>query len=251
MPINIVSLPIFFFDSLPSTNDKLMEFCATNCKDGTAVVALLQEQGRGQQGAIWESEAGQNICLSIAFKPTFLPVMQMFYLSKVVAISIWQFLQQQGVSAKIKWPNDILVKDKKICGVLIEQQTCGNSISQSIVGVGLNLNQEKFAHAPNATSLFLEDLQRRDVKSIAIALQSCIFNNYISLQNNFHSKAYRTTIDAEYFRYLYRNQGVFEFSAADKPFKASIVNVSPSGELSLQVEGGAVEKFYFKEVEFL
>ncbi|MGL4956634.1 MAG: hypothetical protein ACRC9X_05600, partial [Bacteroidales bacterium] len=103
----------------------------------------------------------------------------------------------------------------------------------------------------NATSLFLEDLQRRDVKSIAIALQNCIFNNYISLQNNFHSKAYRTTIDAEYFRYLYRNQGVFEFSAADKPFKASIVNVSPSGELSLQVEGGAVEKFYFKEVEFL
>ncbi|MGL4363964.1 MAG: biotin--[acetyl-CoA-carboxylase] ligase [Bacteroidales bacterium] len=251
LPTNIVKSPMFFFDSLPSTNDKLRDLCASNLPEGSAVVAFSQEKGRGQLGAVWESEAGKNITLSIAFRPIFLPIEQMFYLSKIVAISIHHFLQEQGISSQIKWPNDILVNEKKICGVLIEQQICKKNISLSIIGIGLNLNQERFMHAPNATSLFLEDAKKRAIKTTAMSLKNCVLKDYMALKNNFSSMEYRKKIDARYFQYLYRNKGIFDFGKDGKRFRASIVDVSQNGELSLQLTSGRIEKFYFKEVDFL
>jgi BirA family biotin operon repressor/biotin-[acetyl-CoA-carboxylase] ligase len=241
---------LLFFDQLGSTNDKALELLGQGCPEGTVVAAQRQTSGRGQQNARWESEAGLNLTFSIALRPAFLPVESMFYLSKIVSLGIAGYLRGEGVNAAIKWPNDIYVRDEKICGILIEQSICGDRIAQSAVGVGLNVNQRRFTYAANATSMLLCDGKTRDVRRELKVLAGAILERYEALKKIW-GRQELAEVDSRYASLLYRSSGLFPFRCGSKTFAASIAAVQPGGELTLQLPDGRQRSFGFKEVEFV
>ncbi|WP_320054137.1 biotin--[acetyl-CoA-carboxylase] ligase [uncultured Acetobacteroides sp.] len=230
-----------------STNTEATLALARKEPEGATYIVDFQTKGRGQRGNFWESEEGKNLTFSILTYPGFVEVYDHFYLSKVVANGVVQALEQLGVRAKIKWPNDIYVGDLKVAGILIENGLMGNCLSHSIWGIGLNVNQQAFASdAPNPTSMALilgRELGRNEVLQ---AVLGAIDGWYAKLRNG-----EKADIDAYYFNALYRSQGVYWFMADGERFRASIKEIQHTGELVLEDERGALRSFAFKEVAFI
>lgn len=218
----------------------------------TLVCAFDQSAGRGQRGNTWESEPGKNITCSFHFNPddeSGKPVRpaQQFVISEAVALAVVTTLRDFGIDACVKWPNDIYAGDKKICGILIENSIMGQSISCSIVGIGLNVNQDIFlSDAPNPVSMSmiaghsfpLEDVER------ALGRNLELFIGRIGQYESLHP---------EYIRNLWRGGGrLFPYrdAASGRLFSASIEDVEPSGHLILKTEG-ETRRFAFKEVVFV
>ena len=166
-----------------------------------ALTADRQEQGRGRQGKVWESEAGKNLLLSVLLYPNIHPSQQ-FDICRRVSLSIVYFLEETFKlrNIYIKWPNDIYIGDKKITGILIEHFLQGEQFKYTIAGIGLNINQDKFSSAlPNATSVYLETGKQENVLSAAEGIiekmrqTECLsssdlierYNNYLYKRNEF------------------------------------------------------------------
>lgn len=123
----------------------------------SVVTAMSQTQGRGQGDHTWSSESGKNILLSIVLKSPGLPARRQNEVSILAASSVMKLLKNHGIKSWMKPPNDIYVRDRKICGILIEHAIRGQRISWSIIGIGLNVNQKVFdEYIPNPTSMILE-----------------------------------------------------------------------------------------------
>ena len=138
-----------------STNNYLREQSAkARLPEGSLVIADFQTAGKGQVGNSWESEAGKNLMFSILLYPDFLPANRQFLISQIASLSVKETLEKYTDSVTVKWPNDIYWKDRKICGMLIENDLSGQYLYCSVVGIGLNINQEIFrSDAPNPVSL--------------------------------------------------------------------------------------------------
>lgn len=146
---------IIWLDRVDSTNDEAKRRIS-DIDNLSVVSALEQTSGRGQRGNQWYSAPGQNLLFSIVLKSPSLIAKDHFALNEMAALSVTDFLSAYGIKAEIKWPNDIYVGQKKICGILIENSFLGNAISSSIIGIGLNINQRNFnVSLPNPTSLVL------------------------------------------------------------------------------------------------
>ena len=151
---------IIWLESVDSTNEE----CRRRISDIdnlSVVSALTQTAGRGQRGNSWKSEPGKNLTFSIVLKFTdnsdmMIKAIDQFVLSQITALSVVELLSRHDIQAQIKWPNDIYVDGKKISGILIENSLRGGWISQSIIGIGLNVNQRNFdVSLPNPTSIAL------------------------------------------------------------------------------------------------
>lgn len=127
-----------------------------HAREGTVWSAQFQTSGRGQYDRRWESIRGQNLLFTLLLRPVFLSANKQFLISKCTALAVYDFLETLGLTAAIKWPNDIYIGPNKVCGILIEHQLSGNNLISSIVGIGINVNQNRFEGAPNPTSLYLE-----------------------------------------------------------------------------------------------
>lgn len=207
-----------------------------------------QLNGRGQGENIWESKAGKNLLISFAFGPINLPVVKQFYLSKWVAVSLIKLLTNYLDKDKlwIKWPNDIYYESKKIAGVLIENSIMGESIQHSIVGVGLNVNQQKFeSDAPNPVSIF--QILKREVSVEEIS------NNFISILNDigdFSSMVFHEVLDNYYLNKLYWKDEKHLFGIANRNQQAIILGVDDYGFLKLLIDK-RVQVFDIKEVIYI
>ena len=136
---------IIRLDVVDSTNNYIANLIKQGSIDsGTVIMADEQFAGKGQRDAQWQSSAGENLTFSFFLDDVNLSVSRQFNLSQVVALSLYNFLNNLGLDATIKWPNDIYIKGRKIAGVLIENQLKGSLIKSAIVGVGLNVNQTEF-----------------------------------------------------------------------------------------------------------
>lgn len=146
-------MQIKWFEELDSTNEELLRHIWAY--DNLSVVAALrQTAGRGQRGNRWLSADGENLTFSILLQPAALPATEFMALTYLATLSVKDWLCRQGVSAVIKWPNDIYVGRRKICGMLVENRLSGDSIAASVIGIGLNLNQTAFpGELVNAVSL--------------------------------------------------------------------------------------------------
>ncbi len=152
---NVISL-----ETIDSTNDYAKQLLSTQKPtDGTLIIAKAQTKGRGQLGNIWQTESGKNLTVSYILYPNFLSPDKQFYLNMAVALGIREFCESICAEhVQIKWPNDILINGKKVCGVLIENALQGSKIQHSVIGIGININQSKFdAELPHATSILLEN----------------------------------------------------------------------------------------------
>jgi BirA family transcriptional regulator, biotin operon repressor / biotin---[acetyl-CoA-carboxylase] ligase len=167
---------VFCFESASSTNDLASEFGNDPSQTGNAVLAARQTAGRGQYGRIWQAPAGSSVLLSISLQPP-AECRSPAVLTAWAAVSICELVANvTGEQARIKWPNDVLVRERKICGVLIEQ-------SRSIVaGIGLNVNQStvefEAAGLPLATSLATIAGRNFDSKEIAKSLLAELDSTY-------------------------------------------------------------------------
>ena len=149
---------LLLLDELPSTNTYAAQL--DDPTEGTVVQAWHQSAGRGQKGSTWEVLPGMNLTLSLIYRPSFLPLENVFQMSKIAALGIRSclatFLPQAEIL--IKWPNDILLNKKKIAGILLENQLEGKRLKTSVLGMGINVNQASFPKhlSSKATSLKLE-----------------------------------------------------------------------------------------------
>lgn len=136
-----------------STNSLLWKLVEEGAKPGTAVVADYQRGGKGQAGSRWESEAGANILLSLYLPVPFLEAAVQFRLNMAVALAVSDFARLYlGDAIRLKWPNDVYYHQAKLGGILIENSIQGSHLSDSVVGVGINVNQAHFFGPFTATS---------------------------------------------------------------------------------------------------
>lgn len=215
--------------------------------DETVVLADFQTAGRGQSGNSWESEAGKNITFSILFYPKQLPANQHFILAEMAALFIKRTLDKFVAGITVKWPNDIYWQDRKICGILVENQLMGGFINHSIIGVGLNLNQDIFySDALNPVSL--KQITGNSYDRLEILEQ---------LRSDFHKIREQSEIEGrekihyEYMQSLYRRNGFYLFNDKDGSFEARIHHVELSGHLVLERKNGVLSTYAFKEVSYL
>jgi BirA family biotin operon repressor/biotin-[acetyl-CoA-carboxylase] ligase len=220
----------------------------------------IQSAGRGQRGNTWEAEPYANLLFSLLWCPRALPANKQFSLSEAVALSIVDALALLGVTAMVKWPNDIYVADRKICGILIENSVMGSDLRSSVIGAGINLNQKSFSvNLPNPVSVVQLTGVATDIEKFIDTLES-IMVPYLGMAE---TEKGREELHAKFMRSLWRGDGKFYpflDAATKKRFEASICDVEPMGHLILRVkntrddgscESYAKRRFAFKEVEFL
>ena len=245
---DIFPVPLIHISETNSTNNYLQSLCSKQkVEELTVVVADFQTSGRGQRGNSWESDSGKNLLFSIVIFPEFLEARRQFLISQIISLAIKEELDTYTTDISIKWPNDIYWKEKKICGILIENDLMGRNISQSIAGIGININQETFhSSAPNPVSLRQITGKEFDLfeilKNIVLRIQS-----YYSLLK----KGNTESIVCQYEMSLFRKEGMHRFKDANGEFLARIIRVEPEGRLILEDEMLNKRGYMFKEVEYL
>jgi len=237
---------IISLNDVNSTNNYLKEKLNIdkNIQEGLIITARNQSSGRGQINNIWESEKDKNLTFSVFLKPN-LKVENQFILSKVIALGVYDFCIKIGLNdSKIKWPNDILINGKKIAGILIENTIRGNCILNSIVGIGFNVNQEKF-EVTKATSYKIEMKKELELKNILLVCLECIEKRYIQLITH-HEK----DINTDYLNNLFGYQIEKKYNINDKKIIGKIVGVENNGKLKININK-ELHQFNFKEIEFI
>jgi BirA family biotin operon repressor/biotin-[acetyl-CoA-carboxylase] ligase len=217
----------------------------SSAPEGSVVITDNQTAGRGQRGNSWETNKGLNFTFSILLKPSFLAPNQQFYLNIVIALGVFHYLRQRTDShVSIKWPNDILVDQKKICGILIENTIQGSTIQYAVAGVGLNINQQSFT-SEKATSL--KNITGNDyVLSIELdLLLSLIEKKYLQLRQG-HTK----DLLHEYHQHLFGLGDPRTFRSDGNEFSGAITGIDPIGRLKVKTHTGE-QIFDLKEIEFV
>ena len=205
------------------------------------VVADYQTAGKGQGNNSWESEWGKNLLFSVLYHPQRIPANRQFHISMAVSLAIADALGEHIGDVSIKWPNDIYWRNAKICGILIENRLLGQTIRDSIIGVGVNVNQRQFhSNAPNPVSLWQIHGHETDLE---LLLQSILdkFTLYIN----------KKEIKTQYLHQLYRRKGFHPYADKEGSFMAEIVDVEDDGHLLLCDDNGQQRRYAFKEVSFV
>lgn len=238
---------IIHLSEVDSTNNYARGLNLQEVEEGTVVLAQYQKKGRGHLQNSWESDPGKNLTFSIILKPDFLNPIRQFALSQVVSLGILEFVNSKVEQASIKWPNDIYIGGKKIGGILIENSIIGSLFTESIVGVGLNINQQKFSEwIPNPTSLKLIADKEYNVEECLLNICSKISYWYEKLKNGFSNE-----LNNSYLSHLYRLAIWAYYKTENKAFKGKIKGVDEIGRLMIENEDGKVLSFQFKEVEYV
>jgi len=229
-----------------STNDLAAQIITKpSGLDGTIIVTEKQIKGPGQRGNQWLSEPGMNLTFSIILKPTFISPRDQFFLTRVISLAVHDLLKTLiEWPAFIKWPNDLIVNDKKICGVLIENQLRGNEITHSIVGIGLNVNQENF-DLSSATSLTRITNKQFHLPLLLEELLENIEARYLALRNGKLKE-----LEGNYLGAMYWRNELHTFLSNEELFQGTIISVDPIGKLLVEVNG-MVRSFDAKEIVYV
>lgn len=242
-------MPIIKLDAINSTNDFLKEISKKQpVENYTVVVAHSQTQGRGQMGTRWSSEDGKNLIMSILIKDLLIEIEDVFVLNAMIAVSIVEALSRFSIpNLSVKWPNDIMSDSKKIAGVLIENSIKTDSSITSIVGIGLNVNQDKFENLPQASSLFLQTGSVYDLDQILLEVMEKIKYYAQFLLDKKHGILWQM-----YHQTLFK-KGVpmaFEDTLQNR-FMGIIIGVNQEGKLKVQLEDDSIQLYSIKEIKML
>lgn len=236
---------------------KLAETCSTNTYldeldietpqgEGCVVVTHTQSAGRGQRGNSWEAEPGQNLTFSYLLRPEEVAAKEQFVISQAVSLAVVDVLSKYADGFSVKWPNDIYYRDSKIAGILIEHHLSGMNISRTIVGIGLNINQQQFlSDAPNPISLRQITGDEYHLDAMLGEVLEATAHRYAQCMAN------RELLQHDYAQVLYRKEGFYTYRDNDGEFSARIQEVLPDGYLVLCDVEGRVRQYAFKEVAFV
>lgn len=234
---------------LPETDSTMLrlksEHFAPQPGETILLVTDYQAAGRGQRGTSWEADAGQNLLFGFVFCPDGVPVTHQFALSEALALAVCATLQTYAEGFTVKWPNDIYWHDQKVCGMLLEHTVCGAHLSQTLTGVGANINQRAFrSDAPNPISLWQIMGKEVDRAQVLEEIVRQFAQRYVFIKEKRYD-----LVHEEYMRHLYRREGYYEYRDKDGAFMARIVKISPLGMLTLCRADGTLGEYAFKEVQ--
>jgi len=241
-------MQVIKLNATDSTNAHLKRMCREETlPDFTVVQADRQTAGRGQMQARWEAEGGKNLTFSLLKHLGAFSAQSHFTLNATISLSIYKALQDLNIpELNLKWPNDILSGNHKLCGILVENQLQGAFISQSIIGIGLNVNQTTFPNLPAATSLKMLTGGDFELDYVLSVLLHRLESDLGTLGSRDVDK-----VLVEYEQYLYLKDTPAAFKRKDgSPFEGIIRGVGPTGRLQMEHTDGTVESFAFKEVQF-
>jgi BirA family biotin operon repressor/biotin-[acetyl-CoA-carboxylase] ligase len=228
-----------------STNSEAQSLIVQNrASEGCTVITDFQTAGRGQRGNQWEGASAENLMLSVVWQPTFLAATEQFRLSQAVALGVhdWaQTLLGPDPKLKLKWPNDLYYGDQKLGGILIENSLNGAKIQYSIIGIGLNVNQQEFA-VPTATSIANVTGRSYQREALAARLLECLERRYLQLRAGQVGALRR-----DYLQVLYRYQEVHSFLIGGQTVSGQIVGVEDDGRLAVAI-GNELRRFSLQEI---
>lgn len=233
-------------NAIDSTNTYLKNLCRANeIENFTVVTAESQTDGRGQMGAKWETVTGKNLLMSVLFRNEWQDFSDLFVLNVAIGISVYEVLLEMEIpNLSVKWPNDIMAENKKIAGILIENVLKTDKKVESIIGIGLNVNQTSFANLPKASSLQLLTNKEYDVDTLAIKITEKIEMVCKNLQPEVLWK--------NYHKILYKIMQPVAFETADKnQFMGIIQGVTQDGKLKVLLENDEVKTFAVKKIAML
>lgn len=238
---------IIHLQQVDSTSTYLKKLSSgSDIEEGTVIMADHQTAGRGQGENTWHSEPEANITMSILVRPM-IPAERFFFLNEFVSLAIIDLLEYYNLQAFIKWPNDIYADNKKVAGILIENILQGRTISVSIAGIGLNVNQLTFPpDLPNPVSMALLRNKTMDRIEVGDKLLECFKKRYLQLSLKEFQSMHR-----EYNESLYRKGEKLAFIHHDKRTSGELIMVNEEGELVIKNPDGSNSKYFHGEVQFL
>lgn len=232
-------------EEVDSTNKQLWELLPQGLVDGTVLYANFQQQGKGQAGAVWESETHANLLMSIYLRTDWLPAAQQFRLNIAISLAVYDFAHMYlRAGTMLKWPNDLYYKDRKLGGILIENTILGSYLADSVIGIGININQSYFRGDFKATSFtrvtgrfyVLADLLDQLLACLQLRIDQLKAGAWVEQR-------------AAYLGHLLGLGEVRSFEYQNQFIKATIVDVDPEGHLILDSSLGRLV-MNNKEIKF-
>jgi BirA family biotin operon repressor/biotin-[acetyl-CoA-carboxylase] ligase len=248
----IVDAPVIRLETVNSTNNyaaSLLEL--THPTEGTAILAQFQTLGRGQRGAMWQSETGKNLLLSIILYPDFMEAGAQFDLSRAISLAVFHAImdtcenQEIRNVLKIKWPNDLYLAGKKLGGILIENSLKGKNIDSCVVGIGINVDQQHFG---SLDAISISQITGRSglTEVLFLNLRQRIQDYYFKLR-----KSGITEIRDEYEAYLFGKEEELPYQSGYQLIKAKVIKTMPEGGLILYGQGKQYGPFQPREIQLL
>lgn len=231
------------FDSLPNTNEFMVELSKKDANSWTVIHAKNQTKGKGYAGNEWKVVAGENLTFSFLLKTDY-SFQELIYFNQWVSNVICLFLKQFHPKTNVKWPNDIILKDKKVCGILIENHR-SNGVMNSIIGIGINVNQTDFNHLPKATSICKVTDKTYDIEEILSDLMHFFEQEYRDLEHKNFEKIHQTYLDN-----LFRKDEFSTFRVDGELVEGTILDVNEAGNLLIEINQ-ELREFKHKEIELL
>jgi BirA family biotin operon repressor/biotin-[acetyl-CoA-carboxylase] ligase len=235
----------YYFDELASTIDEAREACYGH---GDVVVARHQTAGRGQRGKKWSGTAGESLMFSVVLDTSFLRAGDQFAVLQAVALALVDTMDSFGLEARIKWPNDIYIGDRKVVGVLIDHTLGpGGMLARSGAGIGINVGQREFDEwIPNPTSMALETGRKFETQEVLEKFYDLLMPRFESLRRDG-----REVLADDYNRLLYRRDAGSLFALPDGTRLTGVIRgVGPGGELNVETPAG-MHRFLFHEVSMV
>ena len=239
-----------------NTSNKKIVLDDENAGKVQLVTTDYQTHGHGQVNTVWESARGENLLFSFLFRPQHITAGEQFFLSEIACLAVAHTLDAYTEGISVKWPNDVYHHDRKICGMLLRHTLSGAQISATLVGIGLNLNQKQFVgDAPNPVSLrqiIGRPVDREEVLN-RFAHHFDRLLRTVTPPDPDERLAQRQRLHGEYLRRLYHHDGAHDYvdTASGETFSAHIIDVAPTGQLTLRTTDGRLRHYHFKEVRFV
>lgn len=225
-----VAKEVLYFDTIDSTNTKAQELAEKGYPSGTLVVADKQESGKGRRGRSWVSPSGTGIFMTLMIKPDINPN-NASMLTLVAALAVAKAITSvTGEEAMIKWPNDIVVNSKKVCGILTEMNAQFDYINHIVVGIGINVHNESFPEeiSQMASSLMIEAGGKRFHRAQIIAETMSYFEQYY---DTFLKTQDLSALVREYDELLVNRNKSVRVLDPKEPYDGKAMGITPKGEL--------------------
>ncbi len=244
----MIGKKIHHFDTIDSTNSYALRLISTEeVKEGTVIQAGYQSSGRGQMSKSWEGNSAENVYMSVILKPIFLALQKQFFLNKIASLAIIDVINDyMKVDAKVKWPNDVYIGNRKTCGILIQNMLGGKTIQHTVIGIGLNVNQEGFSQSlPNPTSLKIESGKQFSIQEVITRVSSYLDFWYSELKQGNYNK-----ISYAYIDKLYKCDEESQFQSEGLYFSGIIRGIDSSGKLMIEKYNG-VHGYALHEIKMI
>ena len=240
-------VPLIHINETNSTNNYLQSLCSEQkVEELTVVVADFQTSGRGQRGNSWESDPGKNLLFSTVIFPEFLEARRQFLISQVISLAIKEELDTYTTDISIKWPNDVVVSHKKICGILTEMGVQDGKIREVVIGVGLNVNLKEIQDElkDKATSLYLETGKTYDRNRLIGLVMEKFEINY----EKFVQTCDLSMMLDDYNMLLANKSQPVRVLDKISPYEGVALEIDKDGALLVRVQSGEIRKVCSGEV---